>query len=224
MDVSQPPQADSGDRALAIARAFVSGIPFAGGAAVEALQYVFGPPLERRRDQWMREVGESLVDLQARGLVNFDDLRNNEKFIDAVQRATQAAYRTHSEIKRTALRNAALNSALPGSPDEILLYIQLDRLERYTEWHLRILALLQAPDAVPQPPGFDANGLLGQFLELRIPALAGRADAYDRVWRDLYQEGLVDTQTPNLGLNGTGSVEKRTTAEGDEFLAFIKQP
>ncbi len=59
-----PPDQDKGDAAYAAGRALLSAIPVAGGAAVEIFQYIITPPIEKRRNEWMKIIGEALKDLE----------------------------------------------------------------------------------------------------------------------------------------------------------------
>lgn len=61
---------------------------------MELFQVIIKPPLEKRRQQWMADVGEKLLELESNGL-KLEHLQNNEQFISAVMLASQAALRTH---------------------------------------------------------------------------------------------------------------------------------
>ena len=56
-DKLEVPNKSIGDTAHAIAKAGISAIPVIGGPAAELFQYVVQPPLEKRREKWMRQVG-----------------------------------------------------------------------------------------------------------------------------------------------------------------------
>lgn len=210
------PKASGGDIAHAIARAGLSAIPYLGGAAVELFQGVIQPPLEKRRQKWMAEIGEKLQELETKGL-NLEDLQNNDQFISAVMYASQAALRTHQEAKLEALKNAVLNIATGQAPEEALQYLLLNFIDSLTELHLRILKLFQAP--VP-PPNVSMGGL-SQVLEYNIPDLRQQREVYPQIWKDLYSRGLVNTEGLNVTMTGHGLADKRTTALGDALLEFI---
>lgn len=204
--------------AHAAAKAVLSVVPAIGGPAVELFQYVVQPPLEKRRDEWMAQVGEKLKQLETEGL-KLADLQDNEQFISAVMQASQAALRTHQAAKLAALRNAVVNIAKGQAPDEALQHLFLVFVDSLTELHLQILKAFQAP--VP-PPGMGMGGL-GNVLEHNIPALRGRQDMYGQFWKDLYSRGLVNTEGLNLTMSGSGLAQKRTTELGDRLLAFISE-
>ncbi len=205
-----------GDAVHALAKAGFSAIPVVGGPAVELFQYVVQPPLEKRREAWMEDVGQRLKELESQGL-KLEDLQSNEEFITAVMQASQVALRTHQTEKLAALRNAVLNVAKGQAPEETIQHLFLDYVDSLTERHLQILKIFQAP--VP-PPGSTMGGL-GNVLEHNLPELRGRRELYDQLWKDLYSRGLVNTDSLHGTMSGMGLVQKRTTGLGDEFLKFI---
>ena len=79
-DKLQVPKKTKGDAAHAIAKAGLSAIPVIGGPAAELFQNVIQPPLEKRRIEWMQQVGEKLQELEENGL-KMEDLKENEEFI-----------------------------------------------------------------------------------------------------------------------------------------------
>jgi hypothetical protein len=213
-----PPKSTKGDVAHAVARAGLSAIPLAGGAAVEILQSIVQPPIERRRDEWMAEVGERLVELEERGL-DLSSLQQNEEFISGVMHATQVAIRTHIREKRDALANAIQNIAASQAPEEALQHFFLNLVDELTSLHVQILRLFQAP---PAAGGVMAGGL-SHVLERGIPQLRGRRAVYDQFWKDLYARGLVNTEGLHVTMSGAGLAQKRTTELGDQFLEFISE-
>ena len=72
----EPPKPTTGDVAHALTKAGLSMIPVVGGPAVELFQHLFQPPLERRGNEWMEQVGEKLLSLEQSGL-NLGDLQSN---------------------------------------------------------------------------------------------------------------------------------------------------
>ena len=212
------PSRSKGDAAHALTKAGLSAIPVVGGPAVELFQYVVQPPLEKRREAWMAEVGEKLRDLEAKGL-RLEDLQNNEQFVSAVMYASQVALRTHQTGKLAALRNAIVNVAKGQAPEEAVQHLFFGFVDTFTELHLRILMAFQSPSP---PPGMSMGGL-GNVLEFNIPEMRGHRELYDQFWKDLYSRGLVNTDSLHVTMSGTGLAEKRTTGLGDGFLKFISE-
>ena len=212
------PKKSSGDYAHTVVKAGLSCVPVIGGPAVELFQNVIQPPLEKRRNEWMRQVGEKLQDIEKQGQ-KLEDLQNNEVFISAVMHASQLALRTHEKEKLDALRNAVLNIAKGQGPEEAIQHIYLDFVDALTELHLRILKVFQAP----LPPEGISIGGLSNVLEYNIPDLKGRRDLYDLLWKDLHSRGLVRTDSLHATTSGTGLRQKQTSKFGDEFINFISE-
>ena len=143
----EPPKREPGDVAYAIARAGISSIPLAGAAATELLQLLLSPPLEKRRDEWMKTVGQALLDLENSRGVKLEDLQTNEAFVSVVMQASQAAVRNHQEEKVRALRNAVINSTV-ATEIETDLYLQLIRyVDELRPSHLVLLKFLSDHEA-----------------------------------------------------------------------------
>jgi hypothetical protein len=220
-----PPKSDRSDLGYSVIRAGLSLIPIAGGGLVELLQFVLQPPLEKRRDVWMKEVGEAISDLHEKQGIKFDDLQNNDVFIDTVIHASHIAYRNSQGEKRQALKNAIINSGLPNPIDQSLQQMFLNWLDVFTVWHLRLLHLYQNPEKwekendrhFERPPAGGAT----HILESAYPELKDRRELYDQIWKDLYQKGLVTNDSLHGMITGQGIFSKRTTDLGDLFIGFI---
>jgi len=200
------PKRSKGDVAHAIAKAALSAVPVAGGPAVELFQLIVQPPLERRREEWMRQVADKLRELEARGL-DLDRLQHNDQFISTVMQASQAALRTHKAEKLAALRNAVINVAKGQAPEETVQHLLLSFVDQLSEMHLRILKVFHAP--VP-PAGISIGGL-STVLEHAIPELRNKRELYDQLWKDLYTRGLVNTDGLHVTMSGNGLSQRRTT-------------
>ena len=147
-----PPEENRLDHLHTLARITVPLIALLGsptaalvGPAMELFNNIFAPPITKRRNEWMGEIAGSLKKLEDDGQLKLEDLADQPAFIDAVLQATQAAIRTHSQTKREALRNAVLHSALPSPPDSSTQLMFVSFVDRFTEWHLRILDLFSDP-------------------------------------------------------------------------------
>jgi len=210
------PERSAGDALHATAKAGLSLLPVVGGPAVELFNSVVQPPIEKRRDEWMKSVGERLRELEETG-IELEDLRSNEAFISAVMHTSTLAIRTHKEEKLAALRNALINVAIGQAPDEAIQNVFFGFVDDLTELHLRILKVFQSP---PSVPGLSMGGL-DNVLEHAIPSLYGKATLYKQFWKDLHVRGLVGTENLNTMQSGSGLTAKRTTDFADQFLKFI---
>lgn len=206
------------DTTHAMAKAALSMVPVVGGPAVELFQHLVQPPLERRRNEWMKEVGEMLQSLEKNG-VNLDDLQSNEQFITAVMQASSAALRTHKVEKLAALRNAVQHIAVGQGPEETTQHLLLSFIDEFSEMHLRVLIFADAPKL---RAGISVGGL-GHVLEENIPVLRGQRGLYDQLWKDLYLRGLINTESLHVMMSGTGLSQSRTTELGRALIQLITE-
>lgn len=214
-----PPKRSKGDLAYAAAKTALAAIPYVGGPAAELFQLVIKLPLERRRDEWMRSVGEKLQELEQLG-VDVAGLSESEEFVTAALHASSLALRTHHQEKLEALRNAVLNVAIQQAPEDALQHMFFQWIESMSPLHLRLLKYFQAP-----PTNSNISmGALANTLEQNIPELRGKRHIYDQVWKDLYANGLTNTENLHVMMTGNGLSEKRTSQLGDAFIAFISAP
>jgi hypothetical protein len=243
-----PPEQDKGDAAYAAGRALMSAIPVAGGAAVELFQFIITPPIERRRNQWMKEIGQAVRDLEQNKGIDIEQLKSNDVFVDTLLQASQIALRNSLQEKISALKNAVMNSALPHPIEQTLQQMFLDWIDTFTIWHLKILILMDNPElgaklssnqedkvdmdeirnqwiaegGDPQSPARD-RGSFVFFIEAVYPELKERKSFYPQIVRDLYNHGLISVE--NLETIGWDRIlAKRITELGTQFLMFVKEP
>jgi hypothetical protein len=218
-----PPKKGKGDTAHLVVKAGMATIPFGGGAA-ELFTAIVTPPLERRRQKWMEEMGEGLSKLEEKRGINLEKLRDNEDFIDIVMHASQAAIRNSQAEKRQALRNAVMNAALPEAPEQSIQHIFIDLIDTFTEWHLRILKVLHNPE--PYMP--DMSLLITQsilcVLTNTYRILVGKLEFVELICRDLNIHGLTRDMNLPVALTEDKLKVSRTTILGKNFLQFITEP
>ncbi len=224
-----PPEATAGDHAYALARAGLGSIPVVGASASELFQKLITPPLEKRRQQWMESIAEGLRKLESKQLLSIEELAMNDGFIDVVMTASQSAIKTSQEMKREALKNAILNSALPNPPDESRQQIFISLVDSLTVWHLIILRFFSDPlkvfaDMAKAPPQFSIGGSLSKVLTAAYPDLVNERELYELIGKELYGKGLLRTDGFNGMMSGMDLYDQRTTRLGDQFLAFISKP
>jgi hypothetical protein len=226
-----PPKASAGDAVLAVARAGLGTIPIAGAAAIELLTAIITPPLAKRRDEWMRRVGESLRQLEKQMNIILESLQSNDSFIDAAMQATQAALRTNQGEKLDALRNAVLNAALPNPPEEAIQQLFLNFVDSLTVWHLKILNFIYKPPVGGVRLRTDYTHVyfseLPRSIEETFSELSGRYPLYNQIIQDLSARGLLDlgamdTSHEMATMQGIPSV--KITDLGKEFIDFITSP
>jgi hypothetical protein len=226
-EVTRLPTPDGEDVAVALGRAVVGSIPAVGAAATELFNWFVKPPIERRRDEWMRQVGETLDQLKTRG-IDLEELQNDEKFVDVVMQATHVAMRNHQEEKREAFRNAIANSVGPDAPEESKRQIFLQLIDRFTVWHLTLLKVFADPngwfDSHNQPRQRLRAGQVSEAIESAFPQLREQKEFYELIYDDLGATGLVEA-TPMPGIvTLAGNYAKISRPLGDEFLNYISAP
>jgi hypothetical protein len=212
------PEPTDADWALAAVTALISAVPLGVGHMANEFMRLVGTPIERRRNEWMETVAGIVRRLEAESLT-MESLQADDQFISAVLQASAIAQRTHLKDKLDALRNALMNIALSQTPDETLQSIFLGYIDGFTEWHIRILRLYQAPSAKAMLTE------LYQVVEEAYPELKGRREIYDTVWQDLLVRGLVNMQSLHGAIADVTTIKtRRTTDLGDRFLRFIAEP
>jgi len=223
MSEFEPPSRSKGDIVHMGVKAIASAVPVVGGPAAELFQFVIQPPLEKRRDEWMRAVGKALEELSEQDRVKLDGLSQNEQFVTAVMEASQVALRTHQQDKLAALRNAVLNVALGSAPDDTKQHMFFRLVDDFTPLHIQLLRLFQ----IPVPPQKTDVGEFAKANEYCIAQLRAQDALYTQVGRELVTNGLLNPS--DLGmivteLNLSLYYKKRTSPFGDEFLSFISDP
>ena len=224
----QPPEQNREDKAYAAGRALLSTIPWVGGAAVELFQLIVTPPIERRRNDWMKKIGEAVQALERDKGIKPQELQSNDVFIDTLLQATQIALRTSQQEKLEALRNAVANSALPHPIEQTLQQMFLNWIDTFTVWHIRLLNLFHNPQKWaqdnnrPLPTNISMGGT-ELIIEHAFPELSKDRALYDQIWRDLYQSGLVNIESLHVMMSWQGIIARRTTELGAKFLEFISQ-
>lgn len=228
-DLKKDLEMSVGDYAHAGMRAGLSTAPFLGGPLAEFFSVVIAPPLEKRRTAWLVEIFSRLKILEGK-IEGFkiENLAQNEIFISTLLYATQAAMRTHQDEKLAALRNAVINSATRLSVDENLQLMFLNLVDRYTRWHLIILHFLDDPRQYGvrnkiSYPSWSMGGT-ASVLEYAIPELKDKRNFYDQIVKELFSDGLLNSETfMHTTMTDQGMFASRTTEMGKQFLDFISQ-
>lgn len=227
-DLIEPmPMRDDAEFGYSAAKIALGAIPLVGGAVQELLEKAIGDPLRRRQEAWMSELGGALKTLSERiDGVSAEKLAMDPVFVSAAARATQDALLTHSELKRDALRNTVLNVAAGVRLDDVLVGAFMSYIERYSEGHLKLLALLRDPMSDAAYAGEARNVYAGSIhgvIAKSHPDLSAQPELLDRLYADLSNEGLVDGSFKAM-MTGGGLQNTQTTAIGNAFLDFITAP
>lgn len=116
---------------------------FSDGLPVQVIGQFLLPGLERRREQWFKELADDFDRLkQTVDGFSVENLAQNDAFVSATIQATRIAIGTHQEKKREYLRNALLNIAVGKTRDEVKQQIFLSAVEAFTPAHVQALDLI----------------------------------------------------------------------------------
>ena len=190
-------------------------IPIGGPLVTTVYDVVKSNALARRQEQWKNVIEERLSKIEEK----LEMIGDNDLFATALIKATETAMKTANEEKRKCLANAVINSVRMDIEEEKMI-VFLDLLDRYTISHIKIINFFFKPTRFngvssdsygmgsPKEPLFSVYPELENLL-------------FDKIYNDLYVDGMVSTQNLNVTITGRGMVSKRTTELGDEFLKFI---
>jgi len=215
------------DIAYSITKAGLSSIPIIGAAASELFQFIVTPPIEKRRNQWINEIGEKLKLLEEKHKIDFSDLSKNDVFIDVVIQTTQNAIKTSEKEKLILYRNVLINTAIGEAPEQSEIHIFINLLADFTTWHIRILKFFDYPKDwfdknKVQTPKYQYASLSG-ILYSAFPELKDKEDFCNLIWNDLYRVGFHRSGSFNGMMTGSSLFNSITTAFGKRFLDFINE-
>jgi len=229
MDTTPPGKSKGREIAERAAEAGLSSVPVLGGALAVTLVTALNWKLNLRRDEWLEELAKAVEELGGRiDGIGIDTLVENPLFVDAVVSASRTIEHTHQQDKITALRNAVLNSALPGAPDADGQAVLFNMLDRFTGSHLRLLTMWNDPAAwfasrdLP-PPQAGMAGSRTQTVEAGLPELRDRKDFYMQLAYDLNSAGLMTANVAGM-VSPTALMDRLTSGLGRQLVEFISRP
>jgi hypothetical protein len=227
MDTTPPHNSNARELVQRATEAGLQFVPVVGGALAVTFVTAVTWQLNKRREEWLKDLAEGVEELRQRlGDVDLDSLVSDPRFVDAVVSATRTVEHTSQAEKLTALRNAVLNSVGPDAPDADTQAMFMNLVDRFTPSHLRLLALWDNPRAwfsshnIREPSGSSRTAT----VEAGLPELAGRQQFYVLVWSELQAAGL--SNGANLGglVTSAALMDKLTSDLGSQFLKFISAP
>lgn len=200
------------DGVLGLSKGVLSLIPSAS-VFLAAVDEIRKGVLQRKHEQWMKEMGERIKALE-------DEVRNklgdNEMFATTLLRATQLAI-TSKEEKMTYLANAVKYSA-ENDIEEDYLIIFLNCIERYTVSHIQLLEFCRNPQEKVGETTKTMSSVMTLYREY-APNLPNGIEKV--IIRDLFADGFIDTDSLTSTSSIHGCLSKKTTPFGDKFLDFI---
>ena len=202
------------------AKTALSLIPVGGELISGVWDAIKSNTAQKRLDEWKALVEERLSKIE----ITLEDVGNNENFTSAMFQATELAIKTAENKKREYLANAVLN-ALTCPMEESLVMIFLNMIEKYTLWHLKILDFFQNPKKFK---GVNVKkycmGSPIQVLYDVYPDLKQYESLVNQIVKELYSDGLMNTDSLSTMMTADGMVSSRTTKLGNQFIKFITEP
>lgn len=206
----------------------LSTIPVVGSALAEVFDAIFTSPLSKRKDQWLVEISQKLLELEDK-IKDFKiaSLSDNELFITYFTNASQAAIRNHQQEKLDSLRNSTLRVAIQKDIDDDIAMIYFRMIEELTPYHIRVLSFLHNPTNwfIINEKRYEEPymGSISQILLQAFPELRGQDEFVNKVIHDLYNEGFINTESIKVMMTGSGIMSSRTTNLGKGFIEFISK-
>jgi outer membrane murein-binding lipoprotein Lpp len=214
---------------VTIAEAAISAVPIIGGPVATLLSGGIATVVGQRRQVWFAELARTVEQLSA----HIDELQperlaESDAFADAVMTAARIVEKTSQQEKLDVLRNAVVNSVMPGAPNVDVRASYFAIVDDFTPSHLRLLTLFDdpsgwfdsRPDLSRPKPALSSHW--HQLVDAALPELAG--EIADRFLADLSSNGLVLISSLSGQMTATGIWARVTSGYGQRFLAFIAEP
>jgi hypothetical protein len=229
MDTKPPGKSAGREIVERAAEAGLNFVPVVGNSLAITFVTALNWKLNQRREEWLEELAKAVQELGERvDGMEIEALTENPLFVDAVVTATRTVEHTHRQDKLAALRNAVLNSAMPGAPDADSQAILFSMLDRFTGSHLRLLTMWDDPPEwfrahAIAPPQAAMAGSRTQTVEAGLPELRDRRDFYLQLAEELRSAGLMTAQLSGM-VSPTALMDRLTSRLGRQLVEFIRQP
>lgn len=200
-------------------KTLLSCIPIGGALITSIWDSIKSNCASKRMLHWCTELEQRLSHLE----ISLDEIGSNELFTTALYQATESALKTSENQKREYLANAVCNAA-KCNLDESVLMMFIDMANRYTLWHIKILHFFDNPmkfESVSSG-GYSMGAPMTILLDT-FPELRSNEDLAKKIIKDLYTEGLLNTDNVNCTMTWSGMKASRTTKLGREFIAFLSE-
>lgn len=204
----------------------LAAVPVVGGPVQVLVDAVLVPSIDRRREAWLRKLGELVNELSERidGWTP-DALSDDEPFVSAVVEASRIAMGTHLEEKLNLLKNCLANMALSTARDDFLDLQMFQYVDHLTPEHFVVLQYLDNPGA-----WFDARDIARPSIHMGAPRsvliharLPVAGVALEIVLRDLNDRGLADTGSLGAMMSEAGVWQGRVSDLGRALLEFVRE-
>jgi len=136
-----PPVEPDSDKVYRIAEALTSFIP----AGQSILHSLISPPIQNRLEAWISTVETRLIELESKGLIDYQALSKRQEFSALVVKTVQAVVVTSQQEKLRLLKNFLLNVAMTPNLEEDELYILHNAITDLTPSHIKVLQFYAKP-------------------------------------------------------------------------------
>jgi len=201
------------------AKTALSAIPVGGALITGVWDSIKSNCAQGRLKEWQMLVESRLSKVD----VTLEEIGNNENFTSAMFQATELAIKTSERAKREYLANAVLNSlSCPFEESVVMMFLSM--VGKYTLWHLKILDFFQDPKKFSQVNRNNyCMGSPKTVLFDVYPELSYKEAYVDRIVKELYSDGLMNTENLNCTMTSSGMVASRVSDIGKDFIKFITE-
>ena len=215
----EPPEKTHLDISWEGVKALAEVLP-AGSLLTYGLQQFIQQPLEKRMNQFYKEVADAINN----HTLQISELSSNERFVSILLQAGNIYMRNHQVEKLKALRNAVINSIETPTYDESMQTVFLALIDRFTHWHLHVLDIFADPRIFHgENKSFGRLSTISRFENIN-PFFATHREFLELIFSDLKSARLIDYLWDSVEADamnrGLSSVE--LTKIGRDFLEFIK--
>jgi hypothetical protein len=218
------PEKEARDRLRAAVDMAIATIPYAGGALQILFDEVLQPNFEKRREEWLKRLGEVLEEIRSR-MAGFDpaSLESNEQFVSAVSQASRIAMGTHRQEKLEMLKDSLVNLVIHGSGGDLVVTRFLRFIEELEPEHFLVLKYLASPEKWYADKGIPKGShYMGAPRAIMASAGLPVTGAHlELVLRDLDTNGLARTGSIGTMMTEQGMWQAMTTDLGNQLLAFV---
>ena len=208
-------QLTSNDIVEISAKTLLSAIPIGGELITNVWDSIKSNCAQKRLEDWQKNIEERLSHIDK----TLEEIGNNENFTTAIFHATEMAIKTAENEKRAYLANAVVNS-ISCDLEESIMMMFFDMIGKYTIMHINILIYFRNPKKFIS----NSNVMMGSpknFLYQVYPTFRENDKLVDKIIRELYADGLMNTEDLNSTMSVNGMLSSRITELGNNFIAFI---
>lgn len=220
------PRPGAKDMVHGASKAALGSIPYVGPALSELFTQCVAEPLEKRRNEFLQELLERIAQLEKEERITSEELESNERFQAAFVQAVRASDAAAEKEKRSALRNAVINSAC-GSLDATNQHMFIRLVDELTAAHLVLLRVLDHPENAMAARGKTLSVSFGasfmSVIELAAPELAADNELLDQLMRELQARGLSKDFGIRTMMSGGGVLARRSSNRGRLFIEFVSE-